>query len=100
MQLILGLISILFAEVVRDFYHIAGHYWQPIKQNHLLKKEVLYIGDEVRDVVAAHKAGVDIAAVGWGINDWKTLADEEPTHQVAKPDELLTVTCSCVNHVL
>lgn len=36
MQLILGLISILFAEVVRDFYHIAGHYWQPIKQNHLL----------------------------------------------------------------
>jgi monoglucosyldiacylglycerol epimerase len=36
MQLILGLISILFAEVVRDFYHIAGHYWQPIKQYHLL----------------------------------------------------------------
>jgi monoglucosyldiacylglycerol epimerase len=36
MQFILGLISILFAEVVRDLYHIAGHYWQPIKQNHLL----------------------------------------------------------------
>jgi monoglucosyldiacylglycerol epimerase len=36
MQFILGLVSILFAEVVRDFYHIAGHYWQPIKQNHLL----------------------------------------------------------------
>ncbi len=35
-QFTLGLISILFAEVVRDFYHIAGHYWQPIKQNHLL----------------------------------------------------------------
>jgi monoglucosyldiacylglycerol epimerase len=35
-QSILGLISILFAEVVRDFYHIAGHHWQPIKQFHLL----------------------------------------------------------------
>ncbi len=35
-QFILGLISILFAEVVRDIYHIAGHYWQPIKQFHLL----------------------------------------------------------------
>jgi monoglucosyldiacylglycerol epimerase len=35
-QFILGLISILFAEVVRDCYHIAGHYWQPIKQYHLL----------------------------------------------------------------
>jgi monoglucosyldiacylglycerol epimerase len=36
MQFILGLCSILFAEVVRDLYHIAGHYWQPIKQFHLL----------------------------------------------------------------
>jgi monoglucosyldiacylglycerol epimerase len=35
-QSILGLVSILFAEVVRDFYHIAGHHWQPIKQFHLL----------------------------------------------------------------
>ena len=36
MQFILGLVSIIFAEVVRDLYHIAGHYWQPIKQYHLL----------------------------------------------------------------
>ena len=36
MQFILGIISILLAEVVRDIYHIAGHYWQPIKQFHLL----------------------------------------------------------------
>ena len=36
MQFFLGLISIFFAEVVRDIYHIAGHYWQPLKQNHLL----------------------------------------------------------------
>ena len=36
MQFILGLVSILFAEVVRDLYHIAGHHWQPIEQYHLL----------------------------------------------------------------
>lgn len=71
-----------------------------IKQKHLVKKDVLYIGDEVRDVVAARKAGIDVAAVGWGINDWKTLADEEPTHQVATPEELLTIACNCVNHVM
>ncbi len=35
-QLLLGIISIVFAEVVRDLYHIAGHYWQPLKQYHLL----------------------------------------------------------------
>lgn len=36
MQFLLGLVSIVFAEVVRDIYHIAGHYWQPLKQFHLL----------------------------------------------------------------
>jgi monoglucosyldiacylglycerol epimerase len=36
MQFLLGLLSIVFAEMVRDIYHIAGHYWQPLKQFHLL----------------------------------------------------------------
>jgi len=65
-----------------------------IKQRKMLKREVLYVGDEVRDVIAARKAGIDVAAVGWGINDWKTLASAAPTHQVATAEELLQVT-SC-----
>ncbi|MFO0813374.1 MAG: HAD-IA family hydrolase [Gemmatales bacterium] len=65
-----------------------------IKQHKIPKKEVLYVGDEVRDVAAAHKAGIDVAAVSWGINDWNTLAAEEPTHQVATPEELLVVATS------
>lgn len=65
-----------------------------IKQRKLLKREVLYVGDEVRDVVAARKAGIDMAAVSWGINDFKTLASEAPTHQVTTPEELLVVACS------
>jgi monoglucosyldiacylglycerol epimerase len=36
MQFLLGLFSIVFAEAIRDIYHIAGHYWQPLKQFHLL----------------------------------------------------------------
>jgi monoglucosyldiacylglycerol epimerase len=36
MQFLLGLVSIVLAEVVRDIYHIGGHYWQPLKQFHLL----------------------------------------------------------------
>jgi phosphoglycolate phosphatase len=63
-----------------------------IKQEKLHKREVLYIGDELRDVAAAQKAGIDVAAVGWGLNDWPTLARAEPTHQVAIPEELLAIT--------
>lgn len=33
-QLLLGLLSVLFAEVVRDAYHLAGHYWKPLQSFH------------------------------------------------------------------
>ncbi len=35
-QLSLGLASILFAEVVRDLFHVAGHYWKPLQMTHNL----------------------------------------------------------------
>ncbi len=35
-QLMLGLVAVLFSELVRDSYHLAGHYWQPLKSFHTL----------------------------------------------------------------
>lgn len=35
-QLMLGLLSVILAELVRDVYHIAGHYWKPLQSNHTL----------------------------------------------------------------
>jgi monoglucosyldiacylglycerol epimerase len=35
-QTLLGLGSILCAELVRDLYHLAGHYWQPLQSLHTL----------------------------------------------------------------
>jgi len=35
-QLPLVALSIVIAEVIRDLYHIAGHYWQPIQVGHLM----------------------------------------------------------------
>ncbi|MBW4653097.1 MAG: bifunctional sterol desaturase/short chain dehydrogenase [Kaiparowitsia implicata GSE-PSE-MK54-09C] len=32
----LGFLSVVFAELVRDGYHIAGHYWPPIQRYHML----------------------------------------------------------------
>ncbi len=34
----------------------------------------LYVGDELRDIVACQKAGIPIIAVGWGLNDRTALA--------------------------
>src|SRR2546428_9155216 len=33
-QIGLGLLSIAFAELVRDSYHLAGHYWKPLQSLH------------------------------------------------------------------
>jgi phosphoglycolate phosphatase len=33
----------------------------------------VYVGDEVRDVVAAREAGIAVVAVGWGFNDLAAL---------------------------
>lgn len=51
--------------------------------------EMLYIGDEIRDVRAAQKAAIAIAAVTWGFNSHDALAVENPLHLVNSPAELV-----------
>lgn len=40
--------------------------------------EVLYIGDEVRDIEACKKVDVEIAAVTWGLNSVNVLKEHNP----------------------
>lgn len=55
--------------------------------------DVLYIGDEVRDIEAARAAGLDIASVTWGLNSEQLLRSESPTFLVSQPDEILDILC-------
>lgn len=55
----------------------------------LRAEEMLYIGDEIRDVKAAKKAGIPIAAVTWGFNSRLSLAQEKPDHLFDDPVEFL-----------
>lgn len=54
-------------------------------------EEVLYAGDEVRDIEAARKTGIAIAAVTWGFHTRELLAEHEPTYLVDDPRELLAL---------
>lgn len=49
---------------------------------------VWMVGDEVRDLQAAHRAGVGSIAVSWGLQDESILATYQPTHMVSSIDEL------------
>ncbi|MES2995474.1 MAG: HAD-IA family hydrolase [Verrucomicrobiota bacterium] len=50
-------------------------------------EEMLFVGDEIRDVKAAKKAGVPVAAVTWGFNSREALAAENPEFLIDQPFE-------------
>jgi len=59
-----------------------------IKKYNLDKKEILYFGDEVRDIEACQKIKVKIAAVTWGFNEKDLLITKKPDYLFSSPDEI------------
>jgi phosphoglycolate phosphatase len=55
----------------------------------LRSEEMLYVGDELRDIRAAQKACVPIAAVTWGFNSRESLAHEKPDYIFDKPRDFM-----------
>ncbi|HLF17524.1 MAG TPA: HAD-IA family hydrolase [Candidatus Omnitrophota bacterium] len=51
--------------------------------------DILYIGDEVRDIEAAKKLGIKVAAVTWGYNSLRALKARKPDFLIHHPKELL-----------
>jgi phosphoglycolate phosphatase-like HAD superfamily hydrolase len=60
-----------------------------LKKYKLHKPDVLYVGDEVRDIEACKKVGVDIVSVTWGFNSREVLEKYQPNKLVGTPEELL-----------
>jgi len=59
-------------------------------ENHgLSKNDVIYVGDEVRDIRACHKSGVDVIWVNWGYDAEEQAVPEKPTYTAKEPAELL-----------
>lgn len=57
----------------------------------LSSEQVIYIGDETRDIDAAKKVGIKVAAVTWGYNSAKALKERNPDHIINRPNELLSL---------
>jgi phosphoglycolate phosphatase-like HAD superfamily hydrolase len=60
-----------------------------LRQTALAAHDVLYIGDEVRDITAAQDVGLDVAAVTWGVNSRSLLAQHSPSQLIDRPEQLL-----------
>lgn len=59
-----------------------------IRRNNINRESCFYVGDEVRDIMAAKKVGVPIIAVGWGYQNPAILQKYEPFALISKPSEL------------
>ncbi len=55
------------------------------------KDEVIYVGDECRDVEACKKVGIKVISVLWGFDPKELLEKEEPDFMVSNPNELLEI---------
>jgi phosphoglycolate phosphatase-like HAD superfamily hydrolase len=60
-----------------------------LRRTRLDPHEILYIGDETRDIDAARETGLRVAAVTWGYNSAEALGALDPDHIVSSPSELL-----------
>lgn len=61
---------------------------QVIKQQGFDLPNVVYVGDEVRDIEAAQQAGIASIGVSWGLNSYDLLAWNDPTAVIERPDQL------------
>lgn len=59
-----------------------------LKSYKIHKQDVLYIGDEVRDIEASKKVGIDVAAVTWGYNSKEVLKRYSPTFLIDDTNKL------------
>lgn len=62
-----------------------------LKKQRLKPEEIVYVGDETRDIDAAKKSHVKVIAVSWGFNSQKVLAEHNPDFLIERPDELVEV---------
>jgi len=62
-----------------------------IQQQNFSRADIIYVGDETRDIEAAKKTGIQVIAVTWGFNSVEALAAYQPHYLLDKPSGLLTI---------
>jgi phosphoglycolate phosphatase len=62
-----------------------------LKKFNLSKDEIIYIGDELRDIQACKKLPVKIISVTWGFDSIDLLKSGNPDYIINKPEDILEI---------
>ncbi|WP_274377564.1 HAD hydrolase-like protein [Desulfotruncus arcticus] len=60
-----------------------------MRKYNLNSREVIYIGDEIRDIIACKKSSVRIIAVSWGYDSKELLEKANPDYLVDSPAQII-----------
>lgn len=80
-----------FAEIV-GYARLFGKHLalrKTMAQRSVHPRQILYIGDEVRDIEAAARVSVEVAAVTWGWHSSSLLSSQRPTYLINEASEIL-----------
>ena len=69
------------SKVINDF----------LKNQGIKLGEVIYVGDETRDIEAAQKTNIQIIAVSWGFNSKQILEKQNPDFLIDEPRQLIEI---------
>ncbi|HEY9850362.1 MAG TPA: HAD-IA family hydrolase [Leptolyngbyaceae cyanobacterium] len=70
-----------------------------LKQHKLKREEIIYIGDETRDIDAAKKSHIKVIAVAWGFNSKEVLLKQKPDFLANQPNELISIITTWQNKI-
>lgn len=77
---------------IRSEMHIFGKHIalrKIISKYKIAKKDIIYIGDETRDIEATKKIKLTSIAVTWGLNNEETLAKYSPNYFARTPEDII-----------
>ena len=68
-----------------------------VQRGNLDFSQVIYVGDETRDVDASNQVGILIAAVTWGFSSREALSKQKPGFLIDHPRQLIGAAQTLVN---
>ncbi|PSF37074.1 carotenoid oxygenase [Aphanothece hegewaldii CCALA 016] len=73
---------------------------QIIRKNNFKRENIIYVGDETRDISAARKSNIKSIAVAWGFNSPQILTKYEPDVLIYSPQDLIKAVESLTEKVI
>lgn len=67
------------------------HFKKLLKKEKYSKEEIIYVGDEIRDIESCEKIGIPIIAVTWGGNSAKILRETGADYYAYRPWDIVNI---------